>query len=313
MSIKSKSSTSIPEASEQEKRLYGIAEQMGNEQLSAIQQTGGIQDLLAGLTPELIEGLSSGLGIGGGGDLERLLSMGGLPTDTERDLVKQQADEALAYGTSDIDADLKESLGLLRNELAPSRGLRPDDTPIVDRGLGFAKEALRQKSQLSRSVRGQSAQQLLDLPMRRQQFMADLSQRALTNRLGFLSNIGQQGLSLSSIGDPMGAARGLTSARTAQATTTGKEFDPYKATKAIGSALTFCYVAEVLYGKFDKKTLSIRRYVVERAEEDSLFGKFCRLYRKHGKSWAKLAQKYNAINSICRVIWDKLYRMSKNG
>ena len=125
----------------------------------------------------------------------------------EADLVNQLADEQLALGGSDIDAAYTESLRNLAQNLAPGRGMRGYDTPILDRGGLLAMENVRQKSQLSRGLRAQSSQQLLNL-----------SEQAKQNRMQLMGFLGNQGLGLGT-GDALGAAKSLQQERTARATT----------------------------------------------------------------------------------------------
>ncbi len=128
----------------------------------------------------------------------------------ERDLVNDLASEQYDLGSSDINAAYKESLGTLAQELAPARGMRGYDTPILDRGGKLAMETIRQKDQLSRGLRAQSSQQLLGL-----------SEQAKANRMSLLGFLGNQGLGLGT-GDALGAAKNLTNARLGQAGSSGK-------------------------------------------------------------------------------------------
>ena len=127
----------------------------------------------------------------------------------EYDLVNDLADDQYAIGASDIDTAYKESLGTLAQELAPARGLRGYDAPILDRGGKLAMENVRQKSQLTRGLRAQSSQQLLGI-----------SEQAKANRMNLLGFLGNQGLGLGT-GDALGAAKNLQNARLGQAGTSG--------------------------------------------------------------------------------------------
>lgn len=90
---------------------------------------------------------------------------GAAATPEQRELIGRIANERIQAGRSDINAALQESLGLLRSELAPSRGFRPEDTPIQDRGQVLAKESLRLTEDLISQARAQEAQQLLEFPL----------------------------------------------------------------------------------------------------------------------------------------------------
>ena len=139
------------------------------------------------------------------------------------------ADESLIYdlanteyesGASDIDKAFSDQLRMLSQELAPSRGLRGSDAPILDRGGLFSQEALRQKSQLSKSTRAGASGRLLDL-----------SERAKANRLQLLSGLSGLGIAPSGGGD---ALSNLTKARlgAAQSSTSGLN------TQLIGSGIS---------------------------------------------------------------------------
>lgn len=123
----------------------------------------------------------------------------------EEAIVNQVASSQYALGSSDIQAAYRESLGDLAQELAPARGLRGYDAPILDRGGKLATEAVRQRSQLSLGLRAKSGEQLLGL-----------TQQAKQNRLGLLQFLGNQGLGLGT-GDALGASRSMQDARLGQA------------------------------------------------------------------------------------------------
>lgn len=147
---------------------------------------------------------------------------------------------AQASGMSDIQAGAKTSLQQLRDILAPQLGLRPTDTPIVDRGALVEQEATRQAGQLVSSLAAANANARLNYPLASQQisqatsqnaanitnaqqnFQAALAQAAATNRLNLLSSAGsatgtglQSGLGLASASRPSGLslAQGSTSTK----------------------------------------------------------------------------------------------------
>jgi hypothetical protein len=72
-----------------------------------------------------------------------------------------------------------------------------------------------------------------------------------------------------------------------------------------------CWVAEALYGEFDHRTLSIRRLVLFRMNDKSLFGWFCRLYSAYGEAWANGVRRNAFARLIARLVWNALYRASK--
>jgi len=68
-----------------------------------------------------------------------------------------------------------------------------------------------------------------------------------------------------------------------------------------------CWVAEELYGKVNYKTFIIRYYVNKHKSDNSMLGRFCRLYIKYGRSWAFLIKNNSVIRVIARMIWNHLY------
>lgn len=105
----------------------------------------------------------------------------------DKALIQKAANEAIEAGLIDIERFQTEGLEEIRNVLAPSRGLRPGDSPIIDRGGLIVREGTRQAGQLVSGLRSQQAQQTLLFPLARR--AADLS--AIGLQAEFLS--GQQG------------------------------------------------------------------------------------------------------------------------
>ena len=139
---------------------------------------------------------------------------GGAATSEQIELIQQSGDAALERAGVDIERFRTEGLTALREELAPSLGLRPGDTPILDRGARVAAEATRQGGQLAAGIRGAEATARLNLPLAQSQllqtsalgqqnltqatsqFQDQLRQAAFTNRLNLQSNVGGLGLGL---------------------------------------------------------------------------------------------------------------------
>lgn len=163
---------------------------------------------------------------------------GGAASPEQIRLIDEAADAALARGEVDISRFETQGLESLREELAPSLGLRPTDTPILDRGGKLAAEALRQRGALSESLRGASATARLNFPLSVTQvqggfnlgqqglleatrsFQANLQQQAFANRLGIADLTSGIGSRL--VGNPAGtlssALNPLTQSRLAQTT-----------------------------------------------------------------------------------------------
>ncbi len=96
---------------------------------------------------------------------------GGAATPEQIELIQQAGDAALERGGTDIERFRTESLDAIRNELAPSLGLRPSDTPILDRGARVAAEATRQGGQLAAGIRGAEASAQLNFPLAQSQLL----------------------------------------------------------------------------------------------------------------------------------------------
>ena len=75
----------------------------------------------------------------------------------------------------------------------------------------------------------------------------------------------------------------------------------------LGSSI-FCWVAEELYGKSDHRTRVVRYYVKHHVNDKTLFGSFCRLYRRYGQIWARIVKSNSLVRLVARWIWDSLYR-----
>lgn len=144
--------------------------------------------------------------------LERVRS-GGEATPRETELINQAVEQALAAGETDIERFRSEGLESLREELAPQLGLRPGDTPILDRGSRIAAEATRQQGQLVTGLRGQQALSQLNFPLQRtaalgsltgslQEFQSRLRQSAFTNRLQLAGARSTAGLGLAGVATP---------------------------------------------------------------------------------------------------------------
>jgi len=164
---------------------------------------------------------------------------GGKASPEQLEAINTATESALAEGQSDIEKFSQSQVEDIRNILAPSRGLRPTDSPIVDRASRVGEEATRQFGQLERNLRGAQAQAELNFPLAADQavssiagfqqqlaesarnFQAELRQTALENQLR-LQALRQEG-SLGLLGiQPSGASalNTLAATRLGQTTTT---------------------------------------------------------------------------------------------
>lgn len=134
---------------------------------------------------------------------------GGRATDEQKALIGEIANRALESGQSDISAFLNQGLTDIRNKLAPARGMRPDDAPIIDAGEDLAMEALRQQGNLVSDIRGAQANAELNFPLNASQltnqysqwqqnfnagmnqYLSGLKQQAYANRAQFMGQLYQ--------------------------------------------------------------------------------------------------------------------------
>lgn len=218
----------VPSQSAAEKELTERAIELANFQLTQLNQQSELQqriftdELQPLLDTQRQQGEQARAEVGAQAPLrDELLQLaladlrrGGAATPEEIRLIDEAGAAQLESGVSDIDRFSRLGMEQLRGELAPSLGLRPTDTPILDRGGRIAEEAIRQKGQLARDIRGFGAQARLNLPMARsqlvqsgvgnqqnlaeatRQFQAGLSQNAFLNRLNLTNQAGGFGLGL---------------------------------------------------------------------------------------------------------------------
>lgn len=146
-------------------------------------------------------------------ELERIRNPGGV-TPQQQALIDEAFDRAIAAGEIDIERFQTELNQRIFQEFAPSAGLRPGDTPVLDRAGIVAAEAARQQGQLISGLRGQQAATSLTFPLAQNQltaqrtqfqqqfgesitqFQEQLRQQAFTNRLNVQGQTGGFGLGL---------------------------------------------------------------------------------------------------------------------
>ena len=209
----------------------GIADLLNSsiQQLQGIPATNATQTQTGNITDQLNLGAAQGaagqLG-NANSSFDQLLGSlfgGGGTTPEQQALIESAANNALQSGTADINRQRDQGLQALRTELAPARGLRPNDTPIVDRGGQIVGEANKAADALSAQIRGQQAQFQLQYPLQvqqnqisglglqsqyaqqQQQFLSQLQQQALQNRLGLANALGSTGLNIAGIGQQTAA------------------------------------------------------------------------------------------------------------
>ena len=139
---------------------------------------------------------------------------GGAASPEQIEAINEATGEALSQGESDILRFTGLAQEQLREELAGSLGLRPGDTPILDRGARIATEGVRQQGQLASGLREANATARLNFPLASaqvfgaqnqfqqslaqsaQEFSAQLRDAATLNRLRLGQTQGSLGLGL---------------------------------------------------------------------------------------------------------------------
>lgn len=101
---------------------------------------------------------------------------GGRATEEQKRLIGEITDRAIETGDIDINRFLNQGLGQIREELAPARGLRPTDSPMLDAGGRVLEEAIRQKGQLTSQMRGAQANAELNFPLNASQVFSAQNQ-----------------------------------------------------------------------------------------------------------------------------------------
>ena len=151
-------------------------------------------------------------------ELQRIQRGPGVATPEQLTAIEEARAAQVAAGEIDIERARTENLRVLREELAPRLGLRPGDTPILDRGGLIAAEALRQQGVLG-NVAGQAAAQArLQFPLAASQlqsqqtqaqqtfgnalsqFQQQLNQQAFQNRLLLSQQLGGIGTQAGTFG-----------------------------------------------------------------------------------------------------------------
>ena len=195
--------------------LKNTPQTIGERRIEATPET----EQLLGLEERLrLQEAERGLETGARDELREIqletLRSGGQATAEDTRLIEEARGAALRRGESDIDRSLRSSLETLREELAPQLGLRPSDSPILDRGARVAEEATRQKGQLVATLDAQAAEAQLRFPVERQalvseatrrgqefeesvtRFQQQLREQAAINRLSLTAGLPAPGLNL---------------------------------------------------------------------------------------------------------------------
>jgi hypothetical protein len=247
-------------------------------------------------------------------DLER----GGAASPEQVKLIGEATDAQIEGARSDIEEFQQRGMRLLSRELAPSLGLRPGDTPILDRGGELQQEGLRQFGQISRGARAAEAQARLNFPLAvsnlmgnqinfntaAQDFQSSLRQQSFNNRMAQLGQTGNVGLGLT--GAPFNSAGSLAALqqpRLASATQTTGGFGHTASLINAGGANFGCWVAAEYYGWFTPDWFAARRWIME-GWRGPVADEFRRLYMQHGSIWAEMVRGDGRLREALRPLFD---------
>jgi len=206
----------------------------------------------------------------------RNLFAGGQATEQDLALISSGVENALAAGGADIERGVQTGLELLKTLEAPRRGLRPTDSPIVDRGSRIVAEGVRSFGQLSAQLRAQAANQALTLPLQRQGIQAQIGSDLQAQNLAlrdFKENLRQTAfMNRFQLGFTLTGA-GTAGFNTAtDAGTKSRSFDPVALAGGVGGALTGLGTAKQA-GIFSAKKLKNIAGKIDAAGADAVLEK----------------------------------------
>jgi len=214
----------------------------------------------------------------------------------------------------EIESARRRTVGNLRENLARRRIM----------GSSFAQDALsRAESEFAKQKADVAAQSKMEELALTNQLMQE--RRAMTAEMinkAFQADVGSFTTELEDMKFQEGLATQIASGATAafaanarlqsqinaEAQGTGAELIGGIAGAAL-PLIPWCWVAEALYGNC-WKTSVIRSYVGKHHKDKTLFGQFCRLYKKYGKRWAEIVSTNKVAEWVARKIWDQLFNMA---
>ena len=314
----------LPPPTEEERQLQKLSVKLADEQLSAAERQSELADFLFENMPELFESLRGSGALDEdalGEELEALRT--GSATTEQKQLISDAVSHALELGESDINRFMQSGLERVRDVLAPERGLRPGDSPIMGLGSDITEEGQRMQGQLVNQLRGYEADTLLNMPFERglatTQLQAQLQQEAFNNRLRLTGATGSLGLGMNPNFNVPQALSVIQAPRLAMKETVSKAslgqlFDNAagayanwgSGTESFASAGTsfaaMCWVAAEYYGWFTPEWFAARRWIAERWE-GRVADIFRATYLRHGRRVAAWVRKYRPVRWALRPVF----------
>ncbi len=308
-----KSRTRFKAQSEEEEELTQISVSLAKSQLDSVLKQAGIQSLLAESFPELFD-LAGDDPLGPDEFVDQLeelqASTEGISSEIRAN-IKRAADEALRLGESDISAFAQRGIENVRDVLAPGRGLRPGDSPILGLGSDIVEEAQRQQGQLTRSVRGAEAGLLVsELTAERAnnfdrrksviELESSLAQASTSNRLQNRAVFGQIAAGFGVEGTT-NVAQTLGTVQLPRLNAPKKrfkqgEFDTADVAALIGASASACWVAAEFYGWGTPAWWSARTWLMEdwRGPHAAAFRWLYRRYGERVAGWVRQSPRLRA-------------------
>lgn len=212
------------------------------------------------------------------------------------------SDEALRLGEADINRQTEQGILNLRDTLAPERGLRPGDSPILGLGSDITREGLFNQGQLVRAIRGKQSELYAGLP----QLQSQLATQAFQNRLQLATGASQVGIGLNPNYDVNAALGEIQKPRLTAVTGTSKEGGWQGAGSSggsiIGAVIGACWVAAEFYGWHTPEWFNARRWLLERWRGPIAWA-FRRIYLRHGERIARIVHRNRIVREVLRPIF----------
>lgn len=262
--------------SPEEQDLQDLVNQLTRSELERAIEFGPVQDQLTQL------------------QLDAILNPGGTPEQLA--LIEDAIASSQIAGESEINRFTGDALEQIRDVLAPSRGLRPTDSPIIDRGQEIGQQGIQLKGDLTNKLAEVSANAKLNFPLAVSQFQAgagniagqvgtaasqfqqQLAQSAFLNRLNVLNTTGNLGLGLANTGFS-GFKPTSQTTNTSQGIGIG---EVGQLLGGVGALAAFCWVAREVFGIDNPKWIQFRHYMLNKAPES-----FRDFYLENGEQIAK--------------------------
>lgn len=325
----SRTSVVLHEPTEEELELNRITVELAQHQLAAVERQSELAEYIYANAPDYIESTATADALSRDylqEEIEALRS--GSATPEQERLIRETIQAQLNIGEADIARWRQEGLENVRDVLAPSRGLRPGDSPILGLGSDIVEASIHQQGQLVSGLRGLESERLLNLPFERNlpatQLQAMLGQEAFNNRLQLMGTAGSLALGTNPNVNVPGALSVIQQPRLTEKDIFGVNQLPLAQTQlmwaqgfnqvsqgiesqanaasSIASMAAMCWVAAEYYGWYTPEWFAARRWIVE-GWRGPLGDIFRRLYRRHGRRVAGWVRHNRLVRAALRPIF----------